>query len=348
MHTFYYPDHILHDPGQLHRLDTPYSIRYYSEVAQRGLILHDAIKTAELSSITTPADFGIEPISDVHDYGMLTVLQTAYHRTQREEAAPTAIPETFSVRMGQPRKPRSIWGLLGYYCFDTSSPIFEHTWNAAYWSAQTALSTAALVSAGGEQVAYALCRPPGHHVATDLFGGFCYLNNAAIAANWLVNQGQRVAILDIDYHHGNGTQTIFYGRSDVLFCSIHADPLYEYPYYWGFADEFGVGPGVNYNFNFPLPRGTGDDLYLQTLAEALAKIRLYVPDILLVSLGLDTAENDPAGGFKLQTPTFYTIGSKLGELNLPLVIIQEGGYLLPKLGENIVSFLRGVLGKASL
>lgn len=346
MHIFYYPDHIRHDPGQLHRPEATYNNKYYSEIAQRAVVLHQALKTAELGDISTPADFGMEPIGDIHEYGLISVLQTTYHRAKREEGSDPAIPETFHVGRPSQRKPRSIWGLLGYYCFDTSAPIFEHTWDAAYWSAQTALSAAAFISGGGEKVTYALCRPPGHHAATDLFGGFCYLNNAAIAANWLVQQGHRVAILDVDYHHGNGTQAIFYGRSDVLFCSIHADPLYEYPYYWGFADEFGSGAGVNYNFNFPLPKGTEEELYLQTLEETLVKIRQYVPDVLLVSLGLDTAENDPVGGFKLRRDSFYKMGNKLGEMNLATLVVQEGGYSLAQLGENAVSFFHGLLGKA--
>jgi acetoin utilization deacetylase AcuC-like enzyme len=344
MHTFYYPDHTRHDPGQLHKPDTPQKNAYYSEVAQRGIVIYEAIKAADLGPITFPGDFGIEPVNEVHQHGMLTLLQNAYQQTMREGIEP-AIPNTFRLGRLPDHKPRSIWGQLGYYCFDTSSPIFEHTWEVAYWNAQTAISAAALVFAGGEKSAYALCRPPGHHAATDLFGGFCYLNNAAVAANWLAQQGQRVAILDIDYHHGNGTQAIFYGRSDVLFCSIHADPLVEYPYYWGYADEFGAGAGENYNFNFPLPLGTSEPAYLQAIDEALNKIRAYVPDILLVSLGVDTAEGDPVGGFRLGGDTFSRLGAKIHDLHLPAVVVQEGGYSLPSLSKHVVSFLKGVLGQ---
>ena len=345
MHTFYHAGHTRHDPAQLHRPDTPYTNIYYSEVARRGTIIYEALKAADFGPITLPGDFGIDAISEVHDHEMITVLRTAYERMLREVGRQPAIPETFSVGHIPGHKLQSISGLLGYYCFDTSSPIFEHTWDVVYWSAQTALSAAALVLAGGEKVAYALCRPPGHHAAGNLFGGFCYLNNAAIVANWLVQHGQRVAILDIDYHHGNGTQAIFYGRSDVLVCSIHADPLQEYPFYWGFADEYGAGAGRNHNFNFPLPVGTQESAYMAAYDEALSKIRLFVPDIVLISLGIDTAEGDPVGGFKLTTATFSRLGAKIAAFDRPAIVVQEGGYLLSSLGENVVSFIRGLLGQ---
>lgn len=345
MHTFYYPDHVRHDPGQLHQPHTPQKNNYYSEVPQRGVVICEALEAADLGAITSPGDFGMEPIGEIHDYGMLNLLQNAYQRMAAEEGSQTVIPNSFSIGHLPDRRPRSLWGLLGYYCFDVSSPIFEHTWTVAYWSAQTAVSAAALVSAGGEEVAYALCRPPGHHAASNLYGGFCYLNNVAIAAHWLVQQGHRVAILDLDYHHGNGTQAIFYGRSDVFFCSIHADPLHDYPYYWGYADEYGTGPGLGYNFNFPLPKGTREPGYIQAFDEALQKVRLFVPDVLLVSLGTDIVAGDPVAGFKLPAETLNRLGKKLHGFDVPVVVVQEGGYLLSSLGEQVVLFLRGLLGE---
>jgi acetoin utilization deacetylase AcuC-like enzyme len=343
MHTFYYPGHVRHDPGQLHRSDTPHKNRFLAETAQRGTLIHEAIKAANFGPITPPGDFGIEPITDIHNYQMLHLLQNAHlHIKQGGGLEPVA--DTFSVRGNPSRIPRSFHGQLGYFSFDVYSPIFEDTWDVAYWSVQTAVSAAALILAGEKSV-YALCRPPGHHTATDLFGGYCYLNNAAIAANWLVQQGQRLAILDIDYHHGNGTQEIFYNSPDTLVCSIHADPLSEYPYFWGFADEFGAGPGENYNFNFPLPRGTREVGYTHAFEEALKKIRLFVPDVLLISFGTDTFDGDPIGGFKLQTDTYARLGQRLGSLGLPLLIIQEGGYALETLGQNVVAFLDGILHK---
>lgn len=344
MHTFYYRHHEKHDPAWLHHADTPDKNRYYSEVAQRGHVIHDALKKAALGPISQPGDFGLDPIAEIHEYEMITLLQTAYERMLQEEKQGVALPETFSVGHRPHRRSLSIWGQLGSACFDTSSPIFEHTWEAAYWSAQTAVSAAALLLAGGERVTYALCRPPGHHAMRSMFGGFCYLNNAAVAANWLAQQGKRVAILDIDYHHGNGTQDIFYGRSDVLFCSIHADPLYEYPYYWGYADEFGSGHGENYTFNFPLPLKTGERRYMEAFDAALHKIRLFVPDTLIVSLGVDTFIGDPVGGFQLTTDTFTRLGAKIAAFDLPTAVIQEGGYLLNHLGSNVVAFLGAMVG----
>jgi acetoin utilization deacetylase AcuC-like enzyme len=341
MHTFYHPDHTRHDPGRLHRDDTPGKNRFYSEIAQRGTIIYEAVKAAQLGPITPPGDFGLEPITDVHSYQMVNLLQNAYQH-MKHGGGYEPVANTFSVRGNPNRIPRSIYGQLGYYSFDTSAPIFEHTWDVAYWSAQTAVSAAALILAG-EKTVYALCRPPGHHAATDLFGGYCYLNNAAIAANWLVQQGLRVAILDIDYHHGNGTQEIFYNRADVLVCSIHADPLNEYPYFWGFADEFGAGNGENYNFNFPLPSGTREVGYTYAFEEALKKVQLFVPDVLLISLGVDTAENDPVGSFQLQTDTFKRLGSRIGFYKMSTLVVQEGGYLLETLGQNVTAFLDGLL-----
>ena len=286
----------------------------------------------------------MEPINEIHDHDMLSLIKNAYQRLNVGQTARPVIPETFNVDSHSKHRPYSVWGLLGMYAFDVSSPIFEKTWDVAYWSAQTAISAAALVLAGGEQFAYALCRPPGHHAMRGKFGGFCYLNNVAIAANWLAQQGHRIAILDIDYHHGNGTQEIFYGRSDVLVCSIHADPLNEYPYYWGYADEFGTGSGTNYNFNFPLPKHCRELKYMAAFDEALHKIRQYVPDILLISLGVDIVKEDPVGGFQLETASLTRLGAKIAAFDLPTIIVQEGGYFLPDLGKNAIAFLNGILG----
>jgi len=207
----------------------------------------------------------------------------------------------------------------------------------------------------GLRAAYALCRPPGHHAAADLYGGYCYLNNAAIAARYLQSSGSRpsslpesralptptkVAILDIDYHHGNGTQLIFYADPAVLYCSLHVHPDEDYPYYWGDADETGVGPGEGTNCNWPLPRGTGDKAYLAALDEALAAIGEFAPDYLVVSAGLDTTEGDPEGGFCLSTEGLHAIGECIAGLAMPTVVVQEGGYRLDRLGDNAVAFLQ--------
>jgi acetoin utilization deacetylase AcuC-like enzyme len=189
-----------------------------------------------------------------------------------------------------------------------------------------------------EKAAFALCRPPGHHAGRANCGGYCYINNAAVAANWLASHG-RVALLDIDYHAGNGTQDIFYERADVLTISIHADPLYEYPYYSGYADETGAGSGLGFHSNYPLPAGTPDGLYLETLAAALHKITTYQPGSLVVSAGMDLFEGDPLGKFRVTSSGIREIGREIANLGLPTVIVLEGGYNNHALAENMLSFL---------
>ncbi|MBK6327209.1 MAG: histone deacetylase family protein [Chloroflexi bacterium] len=342
MHTFYHPGHLQHDPSRHIQPDEPGSSPLL-DMPQRSELIRQAIADADMGDITPPGDFGSEPIEIIHEYGMLNLLQDGHERLSTQTGLDVALPETFTAGARPDHKTRSIQGQLGYYAFDRASPLLAHTWEAAYWSVQTAVSAAALVAAGGESLAYALCRPPGHHAGPSYYGGRSYLNNAAIAGNWLVQQGRRVAILDIDFHHGNGTQAVFYGRSDVLVCSIHADPFYDYPYFWGFADEFGVGSGLNYNYNFPLPRGSQETAYLETLSAALIKIRLYVPDILLVSFGANIADGDPGGSFRLQNDSFKRIGAQIAKTNIPIVVVQEGGYLLPALGAQVVAFFTGLL-----
>ncbi len=337
MHTFYYPGHIQHDPD-LYRLETPQANHVVCETALRGTHIHDALKAANLGPITTPGNFSLDPINDVHDYGMLNLLQNAHERMSNEENSQVARPTTFA-KNAISHKPRSVWGQLGYYAFDMLSPILEHTWDVVYWNAQVAISAAALVFAGGSSAAYALCRPPGHHAGPNFYGGHCYLNNTAVAAHWLVKQGQRVAVLDLDYFHGNGTQAVFYGRSDVLFCSIHADPFYAYPYFWGYADEYGAGTGEGYNFNYPLPGNANEKTYLATLETALERIRWYVPDMLLISFGANIVSDAPSGGFQMQSDSLLAIAQTLANLKLPTVIIQEGGGYRDTLGQDVVAFL---------
>jgi len=288
-----------------------------------------------------PQDHGLGPVAAVHSAEYLVFLRTIHTRWSRiEGASPEVIPNIHPVR--QPGSyPRSAAGQAGYHQADTACPIAEHTWEAAYWSAQTALTAADLIL-DGERQAYALCRPPGHHAFTDLAGGFCFLNNAAIAAEYLLRAGRRPAILDIDVHHGNGTQGIFYTRADVLTVSIHADPVRFYPFFWGHAHERGEGAGLGANHNLPLPRGTGDDAYLAALAEALDRIDAFGTDSLVVALGLDAHERDPFEGLAISTPGFARIAAALGATGLPLLLVQEGGYLSDDLAANLTSFLGGL------
>ena len=226
---------------------------------------------------------------------------------------------------------------------DLSACIVEGTYQASLASANCALSAADAVT-NGERVAFALCRPPGHHAGKDYAGGYCFINNASVAANWLTSKGN-VALLDVDYHCGNGTQDIFYEREDVLTISIHADPNFEYPHYWGYANETGSGPGLGFHKNFPLEKGTDNERYLATLEEALSLIRRFDPKYLVVSAGMDIYAADPLGTIKVTTEGIGEIGRRVANLALPTVVVMEGGYANEMLGRNIVAFLAGFLGE---
>ena len=286
----------------------------------------------------TPSDHGLGPIAALHSAEYLSFLQTAHARwTRIEGAAPEVIPNIHPAARTD-SYPKSVLGQAGFHQADTACPISGGTWDAAYWSAQAALSAADTVAAGAK-AAYALCRPPGHHAFGDLAGGFCFLNNAAIAAESLRARGLRPAILDIDVHHGNGTQGLFYARADVLTVSIHADPARFYPFFWGHAHERGQGAGLGCNLNLPLPRGTGDADYLATLAIALVTIRSFGADVIIVALGLDAHENDPFQGLRVSTPGFARIAETIAATGVPLLIVQEGGYMSGDLGPNLTAFL---------
>lgn len=288
-----------------------------------------------------PRDFGMGPLAAVHTAEYLAFLQTIHPRWKRiEGAADEVIPNIHPDRRSA-NYPKSAVGQAGYHQADTACPIAAGTWEAAYWSAQSALSAAEVV-AGGERAAYALCRPPGHHAFADLAGGFCFLNNSGIAAEWLRGRGLRVAVLDVDVHHGNGTQGMFYHRRDVLTVSLHADPDRFYPFFWGAAQERGIGEGMGFNLNLPLPRGTDDAGYMAALQVALARIRAFGADVVVVALGLDAHEADPFQGFRVTTGGFTRIAAAIAGLGLPLLVVQEGGYLQPALGANLTAFLQGI------
>lgn len=287
-----------------------------------------------------PADHGLGPIAALHSPEYLVFLQTIHERWSRIEGASDEVIPNIHPDRRTASYPRSATGQAGFHQADTSCPISAGTWEAAYWSAQTALSGADAVIAGDRAV-YALSRPPGHHAFGDLAGGFCFLNNSGIAAEAFLKAGLRPAILDVDVHHGNGTQGIFYQRRDVLTVSIHADPIRFYPFFWGHAEERGAGEGLGYNLNLPLPRGTDDAAYLAALDTALARVRAFGAEVIVVALGLDAHENDPFKGFRVTTPGFARIAAKIAGLGLPALIVQEGGYLQPDLGANLTSFIEG-------
>lgn len=288
--------------------------------------------------IIPPADAGPDPIRAVHPARYLTFLQGIYNRWTRIEGASAEVIPNIHPATRQDGYPKSAVGQAGFHMTDTSCPIARETWPAAYASAQTAIHAARLI-AGGERAAYALCRPPGHHAFAELAGGFCYLNNSAIAAQALTGAGRRVAILDVDLHHGNGTQGIFYDRGDVLTLSIHAHPERFYPFFWGYPDETGEGEGTGANLNLCLERGTGDAGFLAAIGTALERITAFGADTLVLALGLDAFEGDPFAGLAVTTEGFGQIARAIRALGLPTLIVQEGGYLCPELGQNLEAVL---------
>jgi acetoin utilization deacetylase AcuC-like enzyme len=289
-------------------------------------------------TIERPANHGLGPIAAIHTSEYLDFLERIFERWQRiEGASEEVIPNIHPIARGG-SYPASAVGQAGYHMADTACPISAETWSSACWSAWSAVEAADAVLAGAP-AAYALCRPPGHHAFADVAGGFCFLNNSAIAAQRLRSEAARVAILDVDLHHGNGTQGIFYARGDVLTVSLHADPERFYPFFWGYASERGEGPGLGANLNLPLPRKSGDEAFLAALEVGVRRIRSFAPDALVVALGLDAFEGDPFGGLSVTTPGFARMAEAIAALGLPTVIVQEGGYLCDALGENLASFL---------
>ncbi len=314
----------------------------YLESPERMEQVLAALEGQDWAELFAPEDFGLDPILAVHEAGYVDFLSTAFDEWTRQKTnypKEGLLPATFPPR-GWSHKPKTLLGRAGYYMNDLSAPILAGTYRAALASANCALGGARAV-AEGERAAFALCRPPGHHAGKANCGGYCYLNNAAIAAHWLSAQG-KVAILDIDYHAGNGTQDIFYERGDALTISIHADPDFEYPYFSGYADETGAGDGRGMHRNFPLPAGTDDSRYLATLDEALALIRSFRPGFLVVSAGMDLYAGDPLGTFQVTREGIQAIGARVAGLRLPTLAVMEGGYNNAALGENVVALLQNL------
>jgi len=312
------------------------------EQPRRIEVLKSAAEAAGCT-FEAPADAGLGPIAALHSPEYLTFLRSIYTRWRRIEGAGDEVIPNIHPANRTDGYPKSAVGQAGFHQADTACPIAEGTWHAAYWSAQTAIAGADLL-ARGERAAYALSRPPGHHAFSDLAGGFCFLNNSGIAAERLRAGGRRPAILDVDVHHGNGTQGIFYARDDVLTVSIHADPARFYPFFWGHAQERGAGRGLGFNLNLPLPRGTGDDDYLRTLDRALERIADFGADAVVVALGLDAFVDDPFQGLAVTTPGFARIGAAIAATGLPTLFVQEGGYICDGLGPNLTSVLAGFQG----
>jgi acetoin utilization deacetylase AcuC-like enzyme len=290
----------------------------------------------------TPTPQGREVLEAIHTPEYLEFLEHAFERWKHIEGAADAVTPNIHPDRRDVGYPASVVAQAGYHMSDVAAPVADGTWNSCCWSAWTAAHAAKLVLAG-ESHAYALCRPPGHHAFSDLAGGFCYLNNSAIGAQLLRRAHERVVVLDDDLHHGNGTQSIFYHRSDVFTASLHADPLRFYPFFWGYANETGAGEGQGCNLNLPLPRGSGDAEFLSALDIAIERIRSFAPGALVIALGLDAFEGDPFGGLRISTGGFRMIAARIATgLRLPTLVVQEGGYLCDELGENLSQFLQGL------
>ena len=330
----HYPPYEVFDGGK--------RVEYFENPDRVDRIL-SALGKTDWAELTEPSDFGLDPILAVHDREYINFLASCWTEWLASDPEVAATPEqhaflpaTFALRR-KARPTNSLHGRGGYYIMDLSACIVEGTYKASLASANCALN-AAYSSFILHNSSFALCRPPGHHAGKDYAGGYCFINNAAVAANWLSSKG-KAALLDIDYHAGNGTQDIFYERNDVLTISIHGDPDYEYPHYIGFADETGAGAGLGFHKNFPLPKDTGDEGYFSALNKALEMIQNFAPTYLVLSAGMDTFDGDPLGKFHVTCEGFAEIGKRIAGLKLPTAIIMEGGYANDALGTNVVTLL---------
>lgn len=333
MKAFFHPSQNWHRP--LTYL-TRGKMRPPQEIPERTPELLTGLENVGMQ-VAEPVDHGMAPIGAVHDLGYLRFLESA-HRRWPEDWGEEVMSNIFV------RAPNHMHGILAEcarYQADGSCPIGEGTWEAAYWSAQSALSGADELL-GGEQRAYAMSRPPGHHARRDAAGGFCYLNNAAIAAQALRSRFQRVAILDPDMHHGQGIQEIFYDRDDVLYISIHGDTTNFYPVVSGHEIERGEGAGFGYNINMPMPHGSPESTFFERLEEARSAIRLFDADVLVVSLGFDVYQDDPQAKVAVSQSGFERMGGLISELGLPTLVVQEGGYHLESLADNATAFFTGL------
>ncbi|MBD3657512.1 MULTISPECIES: histone deacetylase family protein [Marinobacter] len=338
MKAFFHPLQDQHIPKTYF---TRGQMRQPQEVPDRTGQMLEGLKAMDIP-VLQPSDQGAGPISRVHDLGYLRFLESAHRRWME-------IPEDWgdevmsNIFVRSPNPMRGILAEAANYLADGSCPVGANTWEAAYWSAQTALGAADALMAG-ERVAYAVCRPPGHHARRDAAGGFCYLNNAAIAAEKLTARFPKVAILDTDMHHGQGIQEIFYSRRDVLYVSIHGDPTNFYPVVSGFEDERGEGEGYGYNINLPMPHGSSEEHFFARLDEALAAIRLFQPDALVLPLGFDIYHNDPQAKVAVTSEGFCRLGNHIRRTGLPTLVVQEGGYDLEALSANVQQFFKGLNG----
>lgn len=314
------------------------------ECPERAEIIRARVEAVGLGEIIPPTEHGLDPALKVHTPDFIDFLGSAWDEWTAAGMKGEAIASTWPARRMTDRRPDFIDGKLGYYAMACETAISGGTWEAARASCDVALTGADLVR-DGAGAAFALCRPPGHHAARDMFGGYCFLNNAAIAAQSFRDAGaDRVAVLDVDFHHGNGTQDIFCERGDVLFLSLHGRPEDAFPYFMGYADETGAGAGEGATINYPLPPKTPYAEWSAALDAACGEIEGFGAETLVISLGVDTFENDPISFFKLSSDDFLKIGARIAKLGRPTLFVMEGGYAVAEIGVNAVNVLSGFEG----
>ncbi|MFM8268339.1 MAG: histone deacetylase family protein [Ilumatobacteraceae bacterium] len=345
MKVVHTPVHRLHDPHvefESSSTHTPF------EHVGRAEAIRETLAADDRFDLIGPSHWGTAPIEAVHDPGLVRFLSEAWQLYAAEHPGTReVVPDVFyrpalRDKMSPGREPTAIGGRLGWWCFETTTPLTEGTYEAARGAVDTALTAAAVVL-GGERAAYGLCRPPGHHATSSLYGGYCFFNNAAVVAHHIAaTTGTKVTVLDVDYHHGNGTQQIFYDRDDVQYVSLHGDPARAYPFNVGFADETGSGRGLGSTVNVPLAARTDDDAYVSALAAVCDSISRFGPSTIVVSLGLDTFITDPIADLAVTTDGMRRCGAVVAELGLPTVVLQEGGYDVAALGANVQAWLVGL------
>ncbi|MBE1208289.1 histone deacetylase family protein [Aminobacter carboxidus] len=316
------------------------------EKPSRAEIIKARIENQKLGDILAPEVHDLTAAKRVHTADYIDFLPTVWPQWEAAGKTGSAIPFAWPTRgLRGDVRPGTLEAQLGYYSFDGGASFVKGTWDAIKSSYDVGLTAAQLVKSG-ERAAFALCRPPGHHAGAAFMGGYCFINNAAVAAQWFRDQGaKRVAVLDVDYHHGNGTQEIFYARADVQVINLHGDPMTEYPFFLGHADEHGAGEGEGFNLNYPMPFGTAWEKWNEALEDACQKLAAYAPDVVVVSLGVDTFEKDPISHFKLTSADYPKIGARIARLGLPSLFVMEGGYAVDEIGVNAVGVLTGFEGR---
>lgn len=341
MLTVFSPKHRLHHGSEL----KDGAVKPSFEAPERADLVLAQVRASGLGDIVAEREFDRSCYVAAHSERYVGFLENAWQEWAATGRSHDALPLVWPVReLAIRQEPGFIDGKLGFYAMDAGAPITAGTWEAVRSSANVAL-TAMDIVLDGATGAFALCRPPGHHAAREYMGGYCYLNNAAIAAERCLSRGaQRTAILDVDFHHGNGTQNIFYERGDVLYASIHGDPHVCYPYFSGYAQETGRGQGDGFTVNYPLPKGTAWAHYHEVLEHALARVVAHRPDFLIISLGVDTFEGDPISHFRLGNDDFRRMGAQIAAAGIPTLFVMEGGYMVDDIGVNVVNTLQGFEG----